>query len=92
MSDVEKISIALTAQQAVLLREAVASGEYASTSDIVREALQVWQDNREGRQDLAALRALWTEGRTSGPATAVDLSEVRQQARDRLAAKKTDAR
>lgn len=46
MSKVEKVSIALTADMAAAVRGAVASGEYASSSEVVREALREWRLKR----------------------------------------------
>jgi antitoxin ParD1/3/4 len=40
MPNVEKVSIALTPEMAAVVRQAVESGEYASNSEIVREALR----------------------------------------------------
>jgi antitoxin ParD1/3/4 len=42
MAGVEKISIAVTPEMAGLMRGVVASGKYASTSVVVREALREW--------------------------------------------------
>ncbi|HEV2485930.1 MAG TPA: hypothetical protein VGT08_10385 [Terracidiphilus sp.] len=39
MPEVQKISIALTAEQIGTLKSAVETGEYATTSEIVREAI-----------------------------------------------------
>ena len=39
MPDVQKISIALTAEQIGALKAAVETGEYATTSEIVREEI-----------------------------------------------------
>jgi putative addiction module CopG family antidote len=38
-----KISISLTDEHARLLNEAVASGDYASSSEVIREALREWR-------------------------------------------------
>jgi antitoxin ParD1/3/4 len=66
MPDVQKVSIALTGEQIGALRAAVETGEYATTSEIVREAIRDWQFKRELRQeDLKRLRQLWDEGKTS---------------------------
>jgi predicted nucleotidyltransferase len=46
MSKVEKVSIALTSDMAATVRGAVASGEYASSSEVVREALREWRHKR----------------------------------------------
>jgi antitoxin ParD1/3/4 len=85
MPDIQKISIALTAEQVNALRIAVETGEYATTSEIVREALREWQWKRELRgEDIKRLRALWREGKDSGKATTLDLSRTRDQARQKL--------
>ena len=86
MPDVQKLSIALTAEQISSLKAAVETGEYATTSEIVREAIRDWQFKRELRQeDLRRLRQLWDEGKAGGAVSAVDFSKARQEARKRLA-------
>ena len=40
MANVEKLSIALTPEMAAIVRQRVESGEYASSSEIIREALR----------------------------------------------------
>ncbi len=40
MPDVQKISIALTAEQVAALKAAVDAGEYATTSEVVRDAIR----------------------------------------------------
>ncbi len=85
MSEIQKVSVALTGQQLMTLKTAVDSGEYATTSEIVREALRDWQRKRELHgEDVQRLRQLWTEGKQSGPPVSADLGEVRQKARQRL--------
>ena len=85
MPDVQKISIALTAEQIAALKAAVETGEYATTSEIVREALRDWQFKRELRQeDFRRLRQLWDQGKSSGTATPVDFDNARREARLRL--------
>jgi len=82
MPDVQKISIALTAEQIAALKAAVETGEYATTSEIVREALRDWQFKRELRhEDLRRLRQLWDQGKSSGPATPADFDNARREAR-----------
>jgi antitoxin ParD1/3/4 len=86
MAEVQKISIALTTEQIGSLKAAVETGEYATTSEIVREAIRDWQFKRELRQeDLHRLRQLWDEGKASGPTTQVDFDKTRLEARRRLA-------
>ena len=62
MPTVEKISIALPAEMANMVRQAVETGEYASSSEVVRDALRDWNRRREARQEgLKALRMLWRQ-------------------------------
>ncbi|MDO6962450.1 type II toxin-antitoxin system ParD family antitoxin [Rhizobium alvei] len=85
MPTVENLSIALTAEQADLLRQAVESGEYANASDVVRDAMHVWQEKREAREaDVQKMGQLWDEGIASGKAQPMDFSELRDEARNRL--------
>ena len=68
MQNVEKISIALTPEMAGLVKKAVSSGEYASNSEVIREALRLWRDHQQARaQEVEALRRAWGEGVSSGP-------------------------
>ncbi|MCY0093078.1 type II toxin-antitoxin system ParD family antitoxin [Hoeflea ulvae] len=70
MANVEKISVALTPEMAMTMRRAVESGEYASASEVMREAMREWQLRRaEREQALAQLGNLWDEGIASGDAT-----------------------
>jgi len=86
MPDVQKISIALTGEQIVTLKAAVETGEYATTSEIVREALRDWQFKRELRlRELMRLRQIWDQGKASGIATPVSFDDARREARLRLA-------
>jgi antitoxin ParD1/3/4 len=91
MPEVQKISIALTSEQIGALKAAIETGEYATTSEIVREALRDWQFKRElRREDLLRLRQLWDQGKTSETATQIDFDNARQEARLRLANHKKD--
>jgi antitoxin ParD1/3/4 len=86
MPDVQKVSIALTGEQIGALKAAVETGEYATTSEIVREAIRDWQFKRELRQeDLRRLRQSWDEGKASGTAIPADFEAARREARHRLA-------
>jgi antitoxin ParD1/3/4 len=70
MPEIQKISVALTGEQVAALKDAVETGEYATTSEAVREALREWQWKRELReQEIGRLRALWEEGKASGIST-----------------------
>ncbi|SCM79741.1 putative addiction module antidote protein,CopG/Arc/MetJ family [uncultured Pleomorphomonas sp.] len=85
MPNVEKMSLALTAQQAAMMREAVSTGAYATTSEIVREAMRDWEAKWVARnEEIRRLRALWDEGKASGPAEPLDFEELRKEARAKL--------
>jgi len=89
MSNIEKLSVALTGEQIAALKAAVEAGEYATTSEIVREALRDWQAKRDLRkQDVDRLRQLWDEGIVSGPGRFSDISELKSEGRRRLKAQR----
>ena len=85
MASVEKISVALTSEQVAALKAAVDAGEYATTSEIVREAVRDWQLKRDLRQeDINRLRRMWDEGVASGSAGKLNMKALRKEARERL--------
>lgn len=87
MPQVEKVSIALTPEMAAMVRQAVESGEYASNSEIVREALRDWRLKRTlQQQDIEELRRLWHEGLESGTSRFESLDALKAEARRRLKA------
>ena len=68
MAKVEKLSIALTPELAATVRDALSSGQYASASELIREALREWQQKRiEREQVVAEIIRLWDEGIANGP-------------------------
>ena len=74
MANVEKISVALPSDMVAVLREAVASGEYASASEVVRDALRDWKLKRKVETlDVDELRRLVREGIDSGPGLDADI-------------------
>lgn len=87
MPNIQKVSVALTGEQIIALKAAVETGEYATTSEIVREAIRDWQFKRELRQeDVKRLRKMWKQGKTSGPSKPLVFAELRREARKRLKA------
>jgi antitoxin ParD1/3/4 len=85
MSKIEKVSVALTSEQIASLKAAVETGEYATTSEIIREALRDWQARRElHNEDMKRLRRLWDEGLASGPGQFHDIADLKAEARRRI--------
>ena len=87
MANIEKLSITLTAQQAQDISAAVEAGEYASNSEVIREAVRDWQSKRATQR----LRQLWEAGEGSGEARAHDLKALRAETRQRITAAKEGA-
>lgn len=93
MATVEKLSIALTSELAADIRQAIATGEYASTSEVVRDALRAWKHTRQEREIAAeGLRRLWLEGADSGEGGSLDADDIKRRGRERLAALKIASR
>ncbi len=93
MATVEKLSIALTPEFAADIRQAIATGEYASTSEVVRDALRAWKQIRQGREAaIEGLRRLWQEGVESGAGEPLDAEDIKRRGRARLAALKAAKR
>ena len=62
MPSVEKVSIALPPEMLSIVRDAVETGEYASSSEVVREALRDWSHKRTLREKgLDELRSVWQQ-------------------------------
>lgn len=90
MAAAERLTVSVPVEMAAMLRENVEGGEYASTSEIVREALRAWTRARDQeRRDLAALREAIRIGDTSGPSIPAEdvFSQVRQIIAERRAAR-----
>ena len=58
MAEIERLTITLPAEMAALVRGAVNEGDYASSSEVVREALRDWKTKRVLQlHELEALKA-----------------------------------
>ncbi len=83
---VERMTITMPAEMAETLRQTVAGGEYASTSEVIREALRDWARKRDAeRRDLELLREAIKAGLDSGPTIPAD--QVFAELRARYAGK-----
>jgi antitoxin ParD1/3/4 len=58
MAEIERMTITLPADMAAVVKGAVEGGDYASSSEVVREALRDWKMKRTLQlQELASLKA-----------------------------------
>lgn len=82
---IEKISVALPVDMVNLVRRAVDTGDYASNSEVIREALREWKARRAARAEASAgLRKLWDEGVSSGPFGDLNIPAIKRRGRQRL--------
>ena len=85
MAKVEKISVALTPEMAASVRKVVEAGEYASASEVIRDALREWGSVRTRRaQAIGELRRLAQEGIDSGPGRFASIEEIIEEGRKQL--------
>jgi antitoxin ParD1/3/4 len=58
MPEIERLTVTLPAEMAAVVKGAVESGDYASTSEVIRAALRDWKLKRATQiEELAALKA-----------------------------------
>jgi antitoxin ParD1/3/4 len=88
MANVERMTVTVSADMASILRHTVEDGEYASASEIVREALRDWTRKRDQElRDLDTLRRLVRDGDESG--TGIPANEVFAELRQLIAERRT---
>lgn len=57
MADVERLTVTMPAEMLAIVKAAVSDGEYASTSEVIREALRDWKMKRALQlQEFVALK------------------------------------
>jgi antitoxin ParD1/3/4 len=85
MAEIERLSIALPAPMADAVRRAVDAGEYASASEVIRDALRLWESRRHLRErDIETVRRRWDEGKASGRAGPLDIKGIIAEERAQL--------
>jgi antitoxin ParD1/3/4 len=58
MADIERMTITMPTEMAAIVKDAVDTGDYASSSEVVRAALRDWKFKRALQlEELAALKA-----------------------------------
>ena len=66
------------------MRAAVASGDFGSSSEVVRTALREWGERRERAQaEIELIRKLWKEGIDSGPSELETIDDIIAEAHRR---------
>lgn len=94
MGAAHKLSIALTEELARDVEAAVASGDYSTASEVVRDALRTWKRDRADRDAaIRRLKELWEEGVASGEPVegGFDADDIIRRGRERLAAERRKA-
>jgi antitoxin ParD1/3/4 len=82
MAESDTITVALSEDITVLIRDAIDSGDYASVDEVVREALRDWKLKRQlAETELADMRRLVQEGAESGLGIDADLVFARLRAK-----------
>jgi len=85
MSKIERVTVALPAETLESARAAVESGEYASTGEVVRDAMRLWENHWAlEAQEIARLRKACEEGIAGGSAGRLDMASIIAEAEAEL--------
>jgi antitoxin ParD1/3/4 len=91
VAEIERLTITLPHDMAVLVKGAVEGGDYASTSEVVREALRDWKMKRALRlKEMESLKADIDKGLTDlaeGRVHDFDAARIVERGRKLLAAR-----
>lgn len=95
MGEIERLTITLPTEMAAVVKRAVADGDYASASEVVRAALRDWKMKRALQlQELTALKTDIDQGLADVAAGRVkdfDAASVVERGRRLLAARASSA-
>jgi len=87
----ERVTVTMPTEMTAVIRQAVDGGEYASTSEVVREAVRAWKTRRQLMAgELAALRTDINQGLAdlaAGRVAPFDVESIIAQGRAQLAAR-----
>jgi antitoxin ParD1/3/4 len=77
--------VSLTPELETLVKKHVKTGRYHSSSEVVREALRVWEEQEQLRElRRNQLRKGIQAGLESGDATPLDFEDIKKRGRTRL--------
>jgi antitoxin ParD1/3/4 len=86
--EMRTMTVSLSDKQAVRIETAVESGDYASNSEVVRDALRLWEDERQRRSFATErLRVAIEEGLASGPGREINAERLIAEFKARAAAR-----
>lgn len=95
MSNLERMTITLTVELAEEVKGAIEAGDYASSSEIVREALRDWRHKRSMQErQLGELRADIQKGFDdidAGRVRKFDAGSIIEEGRKRLVARSSSS-
>jgi antitoxin ParD1/3/4 len=74
-------SVSLSDHFNTFIEAQIASGRYGSASEVVRAGLRLLE---ERAQQFETLRQALVDGENSGPATPLDMEEIKRTARERV--------
>jgi len=90
-SNIERMTVTVTPEMALAMRSALNEGAYASSSEIVREALRDWQHKRRLKEtELTALRGDIVEADrdiASGRVNAFDPDKIIKKGQKKLSSR-----
>ena len=94
-STIERLTVTMPADMAALIKDAVSSGGYASSSEVIREAMRDWKIKRALQlQEFAELKADIDKGLAdlaAGRTTAFDPARIIKRGRKLLASRSRSA-
>jgi antitoxin ParD1/3/4 len=84
MKKVQKISVALTPELNQMVQDAVETGQYATASEVVREALRGWGQYEKAKAEaIIHMREMIQKGIDSGPGQLGSIEAIIAEAKAR---------
>ena len=95
MAGIERMTITMPADMAAVVKAAVEGGDYASTSEVIRDAVRVWKTSRAVQlEEFASLKKDIDAGLAdiaAGRLVEFDAADIIERGRQLLAARSTSA-